>query len=245
MTCGIYKLAFTGTEKCYIGQSVNIEQRYTQHKASLKNNTATKKLTEAYSEYGTPSLVILEICKSDELDTKEEEYIKAYNSVDEGFNTYSTVNEFIILKGTESGNSIYSEELIIDVLMFLCVPGVSVQEAEQEYGIKDSTIHNILSSRQHMWASEKYPKLVQAAKSNSKLSGLLNKANWCKSNLSVSGKQINYPKLLCPKGIVHLVDNISEFARKHPSISKSSLHRLLSGQVRKSKGWTVCLEEQV
>jgi predicted GIY-YIG superfamily endonuclease len=52
MTIGIYRLIFPNTDKCYIGQSVNIERRYLQHLRDMEKGTAARKMQHAYSIYG-------------------------------------------------------------------------------------------------------------------------------------------------------------------------------------------------
>lgn len=65
MTCGIYLLRFTGLDKVYIGQSLNIEQRYRKHLQFLRNQDtkANYRMKAAYLLYGAPQLEILCECK--------------------------------------------------------------------------------------------------------------------------------------------------------------------------------------
>ena len=44
MTIGIYLLRFNGTHKVYVGQSINIEKRYTDHLYVLKRGLGTYKM---------------------------------------------------------------------------------------------------------------------------------------------------------------------------------------------------------
>jgi hypothetical protein len=244
MTCGIYKLVFEGTDKVYIGQSVNIEKRYTQHLTDYRNNRSAEKLLFAFDSYGIPKLVIEHICSIEELDDLEIRTISKYNSVLNGFNFYSSPYEFICKRGTEAGGSKYSKDLILDCLMYLSISGKTKSDAELEFGIKVATLDNILGQIQHHWIMEHYSELLTKVKHQVREAVRASKININKVGLSVKGKGIKYPKVVSPEGKTYIVDNINEFAQIHSSISKSSLHRLLSGQTRKTKGWTVCQEEQ-
>lgn len=245
MTCGIYKLIFKDTAKVYIGQSTNIEKRFTQHINNMKNNLATDKLMSPYRIYGYPLLEILEECSIEELDSLEEEIISIYDSVNNGFNTFSYANQAPVSKGTEAPNSKYTKEQILDSINYLAKNINTITSCSIKYGVLEDTLYNILSKRSHQWVSEEYSELVNQAKVNINKAALVSKVNYCKNNFKVSIKHPGYPKVISPEGIIYKVDNINEFAKEVKSISKSSLHRLLSGQVKSSKGWKVCQEEQV
>lgn len=87
MTIGIYRLIFPNTDKCYIGQSVNIERRYMQHLRSFELSSASAKLQNAYNMYGKPKLdILLDSIEVSELDTCENEAIEIFDSFHNGFN---------------------------------------------------------------------------------------------------------------------------------------------------------------
>lgn len=71
---GIYKLVFPDGQ-FYIGKSVDIERRYSEHKESLIKGTAAKKLQTAYILSGLPSIHILVECHPDHIDLMESAYI--------------------------------------------------------------------------------------------------------------------------------------------------------------------------
>lgn len=244
MTCGIYKLSFNGTDKVYIGQSTRMEVRYTQHKTDMRKGRASEKMQEAYTLYGLPQLEILKVCNSVELDTYETEYIAKYNSVDSGFNTYRDPYEAPVKKGTQAGNSKYSEDLIIDALMYLTIKNSSLRKAEEEFGIGRDTLYNITVGKSHSWVSEQYPNLLNKIRLNISETNLYTKQQLPKSTYCLNKKLGHSVYVIDPKGIKHEVTNINEFGRIH-NISKSSLHRLISKQVTKTKGWVLCPEDPV
>ena len=89
--CGIYKITNLKNNNCYIGQSINIIQRWKDHRKEAKDIYSDKKeypLYKAIKKYGIEnfSFEILEECKVEELNQKEKEYIEKYDSFHNGYN---------------------------------------------------------------------------------------------------------------------------------------------------------------
>lgn len=84
MICGIYKITNISNNQCYIGQSINIEKRWKDHQRALDNYAIHK----ALRKYGIQNFTfeIIELCKVEELNTKEQYWIKYYNSYINGYN---------------------------------------------------------------------------------------------------------------------------------------------------------------
>jgi group I intron endonuclease len=79
--CGVYAIENTKDGSVYIGQSVNIEQRFKTHQYQLRIGYHTNHaLQRAWKEYGKSSFVfkVLEYCPESELDKREYHYIKAH-----------------------------------------------------------------------------------------------------------------------------------------------------------------------
>lgn len=82
--CGIYKITNLKNGMCYVGQSVNIAERWKQHiKRGMGADTPTRnKLYPAMNQYGVENFTfeIIEECGSDKLNERElywQEYFKA------------------------------------------------------------------------------------------------------------------------------------------------------------------------
>ena len=240
MTTGIYKLDFKGTHKCYIGQSVNIEKRFTQHLTDLKTGKHNYKLLEAYNLYGNPILQVLAECTSEELDELETEAINVFNSVNDGFNIYMYPNQAPVLKGVDAGNSKYSEEQLTQAYKMLANnPELSYNQIFTLTQVPVSTLTNLVQQRSHVWLREKFPELtlnIDLANTIRKNKNNLDRAEYCRTHNTAKAKGINYPNILSPDSIVYSVENVQEFARNH-GISKSSLHRILTKQTKSCKGW--------
>lgn len=94
--CGIYKITDMNNMKCYIGQSVDIVNRFTQHcrcgcgiKTPKDNKLYAAMLKDGLDQF---TFEIVEICPQEELNEKEKYYIDVYNAVNYGFNSQDGVN---------------------------------------------------------------------------------------------------------------------------------------------------------
>lgn len=88
--CGIYKITNIKNEQCYIGQSVNIQERIKQHiKCGLGIDApTTNKLYNAMQNEGVWNYTfeLLEQCNRTELDKKEKQWIEMYKAREFGYN---------------------------------------------------------------------------------------------------------------------------------------------------------------
>lgn len=90
---GIYKITNLINGKCYIGKSICIERRFAQHKSPYEWQRNASPLYQAFQKYGIKNFnfEILEECLESQLNEKEKEYIKQYNSLtsENGYNIRS------------------------------------------------------------------------------------------------------------------------------------------------------------
>lgn len=112
----IYQIENLVTHESYIGQTINIQQRKNRHFSRLRNNShINKKLQNSFNKYGEQEFHFryweFEIENREELDNLECEYIKKYNSLNNGFNL------------VEGGGKPPSRRLVKeqDVIGYLCV----------------------------------------------------------------------------------------------------------------------------
>lgn len=89
--CGIYKITNLKTQQCYIGQSVDVAQRWKDHvKCGLGiDASATNKLYNAMQNEGAWSFTfeLIEECTREELNKKEAYWIQMYQSDKFGYNS--------------------------------------------------------------------------------------------------------------------------------------------------------------
>lgn len=86
--CGIYQIKSERTSKLYIGSSVRVEQRWSEHRWSLRRGTHTSpRLQRAWQKHGEQnfSFSVIEECARDQLLEREQLHITAlrpdYNSM--------------------------------------------------------------------------------------------------------------------------------------------------------------------
>ena len=93
MSCGIYKITNKINNKIYIGQSVNIEQRFYTHCSDALTKTDNNYFHNAIRKYGKENfyIEIIEECSVEELNDKEVYWINKYNSTDSSIGYNSTL----------------------------------------------------------------------------------------------------------------------------------------------------------
>lgn len=87
--CGIYKITNNVNGKAYIGQSINIKNRWKDHINALnRKHSSCTLLQRAWNKYKQESFSfeILELCTEDMLDEVETKYIDIYDSHTNGYN---------------------------------------------------------------------------------------------------------------------------------------------------------------
>ena len=96
MSCGIYKIENLINHKSYIGQSIDIEKRWYDHKHSNDNFA----IHAAMRKYGIEnfSFEIIEECSKEDLDEKECFWIQKFNSL--------TPNGYNMIEGGTNGSAL-------------------------------------------------------------------------------------------------------------------------------------------
>ena len=93
----IYKITNIQNNKVYIGQSIRpIEQRFKRHINDALHNKLDTHFARAIREYGVDSFKLEEIDSAktqEELNKKEQYWIKYYNSVKEGYNETDAIEK--------------------------------------------------------------------------------------------------------------------------------------------------------
>jgi group I intron endonuclease len=235
MITGIYKLDFPGTNKVYVGQAKDIKKRFWEHIYSFKNNDASKKLLQAYVEYGEPTYSILCECSESELNSLENEAIEIFAAVTNGFNTFHLEGGSIRSQsGLDHSNSKYSKILLLKVFSYLYKTTLPYAKIAEILRVNKYLVNNIAYGSHRSWLEKEYPEQYSKF--------LSNKAIRNSTNLKTL-KEVQYIK--SPGGEVYPVQNISEFCRKQPSLAdnvesaRSSIAKVLKGTRSSHKGWTL------
>lgn len=105
---GIYKITNKINNKCYVGQSNDIQRRFKEH--IWAGDKTRILLDKAIKKYGKENFTyeILEECSLEELNEKEEYWIKKCNAVEEGYNLSSGGTQQSV--GSNNGRSKLTEE---------------------------------------------------------------------------------------------------------------------------------------
>ena len=147
---GIYKITNLINGKSYIGQSVHIERRWTEHCLP----SATSLIARKIKEYGKEnfSFEIIEECTSEELDQKEEYYIHFYNSlVPNGYNISDSI------EGKQTSFIHYNQEILNNIYKDLKEGILTIYEIGQKYNLNASTISRINNGKVHFNSHINYP----------------------------------------------------------------------------------------
>lgn len=120
MSCGIYKITNKQNKKAYVGQSINIEHRWYQHKWEaiaeeypMYNYTIHK----AFRKYGIDSFIfeIIEECEKEKLNERECYWIDFFDTFHNGYNETSGGEGGPIMKGEKNPQAKLTEEDVFNI----------------------------------------------------------------------------------------------------------------------------------
>lgn len=156
MACGIYKITNLINNKCYIGQSINIEKRWTNEKCSAfnpKDESYNTALSRAFRKYGINnfSFSIIEECSREELNEKEKKYIEYYDSHYNGYNSTDggegNLNCFVKINNDDL-------KIIFDLLMNTTIPQ---KDIAQRFNVGQDVISTINTGKSRYQEGYDYP----------------------------------------------------------------------------------------
>ena len=131
-TCGIYKIQNKINHKIYIGQSINIQRRFNQHK-NKKDNFYIHK---AIQKEGVQNFIfsIIEKCDSTQLNKKEKYWIQFYDSLTP--KGYNMIQGGTNGAGIANGKAVEQYSLQGELIQIY----YSAQEASRQTGVQSSNI---------------------------------------------------------------------------------------------------------
>lgn len=156
---GIYKITNVLNQQCYIGQSVDIEARWSKHLSTYRLKSAPDyKIYRAMNKYGIENFTfeVIELCDSSLLNEREMYWIKHFDSFNNGYNmtlggsACLGINDKIVYQYDLQGNFIQEYS--------------SAHEASRDTGISYSNICKVCRGERHTagnfgWSYNKVNKL--------------------------------------------------------------------------------------
>ena len=152
MSIGIYKIENLLNGKIYIGQSMHIEMRWSEHcRASNQNKSL---ISKAISEYGKEnfSFQILEECLPEKLTELETEYIFKYNSFEPiGYNVA------IPYDNGQGAFLKYTYSQLLNIIEDIKNSTLTFKEIADKYNLDLSMIYYLNRGDYHNLPNETYP----------------------------------------------------------------------------------------
>lgn len=156
MSCGIYKITNKINGKSYIGQSIHIEDRWTDEKYASKdkNNTCyNSTLSKAFRKYGIENFnfEILEECEKQELSEREIYYIALYDTYNLGYNETSGG------AGTPNISFKLSTNDVLEIYNLLINSEISQKEIAKQFNVGEDVISTINHGKSRRQIGYNYP----------------------------------------------------------------------------------------
>lgn len=148
MTTGIYKITNKQNGKVYIGQSVDIERRWQEHRKRYNIEKYDTLFYKAIRKYGLEnfSFEIIEVCTKEELDDKEIYWIKHYNSFDAEYGYNLTIG------GYSPHFMRLSSDKLKDIIDLLQNSDILLMDIAKKYEVSLNTIRDI--NQGYTWHNE-------------------------------------------------------------------------------------------
>lgn len=156
----IYKITNILNDKVYIGQSNNPQHRWIAHKSHAHNEEyiGSSALYNAMRKYGEDNFTFEIIGWYENYNEKEKYYIKLYNSmIPYGYNLTEGGEEPPHKYGEEHHNSIYSQEIVDNIIDDLLSHKYTQKEIENKYNVNQQLITSINRGITHRRAGLQYP----------------------------------------------------------------------------------------
>ncbi len=224
MSCGIYLITNETNNKVYIGQSVNIEKRFSKHKTTGFNINSTVyeyPLYRAIRKYGLEnfSFRVLELCLKDELNEKEIFWIDYYSS----FNPDCGYNQTV--GGSFSFPSKLSLERANKIKDILIHTQRTQEDIGVEFGISQVTVG--LINLGHCWRDEALSYPLRQKKepicSCGNLLGAGNRSGVCKECADKNQQKVERPSKTQLEEELR-ASNFSQVAKKY-NVSDNAIRK--------------------
>jgi group I intron endonuclease len=146
---GIYKITNTINNKMYIGETLDIEKRWSDHKRQLNNYTHKNKMLQSeWKQYGGENFKFEAIkVLGDDIKSPIDKYvlvvcedifIRKYNTLEAGYNIEDTLTEYLL------GNMTIGKDLDEDRKVFKRI--ISLFRKNNDLDLKDTLVQDLLNN---------------------------------------------------------------------------------------------------
>lgn len=235
MTQGVYLITNNLNNKVYIGQSKDIERRWSDHislgKTTSKSTSVANKypLYRSMKKYGVEnfSLTILEEVEDyNQLDSIENKYIEKYNSITNGYNQRITSSsgyskEYTISK-RELKYSVTKEKLRSELLCY------SFEKVASIYGVSSNAIRKWCKDYGLPSSSKDYITPEKTKEFSDRMKTITRDNSTSRKRVAMIDKHTDE--------IVKEFDSVAE-AGRYVNASPENISRALNGRRKTSKGY--------
>lgn len=157
---GIYRIKNKINNKIYIGQSIDIEKRWGEHKRACNYNnehTFEYPLYRAMRKYGVDNFdfCVVEFCTIDQLTEREQYWIEYFNSkVPNGYNQEDAIEP---KRGEKCNFAVLTDVQATEVRRLLKNTLMPMTEIAKIYGVSSSCIEDINKGRRRVQDNIEYP----------------------------------------------------------------------------------------
>lgn len=226
MTVGIYSLYWEEQDLVYVGQSQNINRRFSEHKRLMTNRSHTNyRVQEAYNLYGLPKLIILQQCNIEDCNNLEILWTRELNSLA----SLNTVEAGQVGYGHNSNASKYSKLQILLVFRLLYLSSdLLYADISKLIGVPVTFIRDINRGNSHLWLRTKYPNSYKKMLDNFPLRNSNSRSRTANPRDSII--------LISPAGMEYEVRNVAQFCREH-ELYRNGINRVILKQRPHHCGW--------
>lgn len=151
MSIGIYKIENLINGKIYIGQSIHIEKRWTEH-CQASSNSLISKAIKKYGKKNFSFQIVEEVSDLTELNNLETKYIKQFNSlIPNGYN--------IVIEDNQEHHQFnkYNSDILFEIVNAIKNSDLSFQQIANLYDLDLSMIYYLNRGDYHRLNNEIYP----------------------------------------------------------------------------------------
>lgn len=153
---GIYKITNKINNKAYIGQSIQIKERWGQHKRNSFNprtHTYEYPLSRAIRKYGLKNFTfeVLELVEKENLTTREQYWIDFYNTLDPNYG-YNLEPAEDAKRGENCNFAVLTNFQVEQIRQLIKETTITFKEIGEMYGVSGSCIEDINKGRR--WADD-------------------------------------------------------------------------------------------